>query len=161
MSLAVLVSGTGSILDAMVEAGLPITLVVSDRPCPAMEKAAGHDVEAVVALRRGFNRWLDEDWGFDYRDRIYAAPYLSLADADEAVIEPEWCLDQGARLSVMRPAAAWPADGPRSPGAPPFDPFWARGSGAGIPVVACARAVRAIVRITEAAVVAAAGIIRR
>jgi len=28
MSLAVLVSGTGSILDAMVEAGLPITLVV-------------------------------------------------------------------------------------------------------------------------------------
>ncbi|GIS98622.1 MAG: hypothetical protein CM1200mP26_03350 [Acidimicrobiales bacterium] len=48
MSLAVLVSGTGSILDAMVEAGLPVDLVVSDRPCTAITRAAGHDVEAIV-----------------------------------------------------------------------------------------------------------------
>jgi len=61
MSLAVLVSGTGSILDAMVEAGLPITLVVSDRPCPAMEKAAGHDVEAVVVCRDSFGDDFDRD----------------------------------------------------------------------------------------------------
>ena len=61
MSLAVLVSGTGSILDAMVEAGLPITLVVSDRPCPAMEKAAGHDVEAVVVCRDSFDDDFDRD----------------------------------------------------------------------------------------------------
>ena len=59
MSLAVLVSGTGSILDAMVEAGLPITLVVSDRPCPAMEKAA--DVEAVVVCRDSFGDDFDRD----------------------------------------------------------------------------------------------------
>ena len=49
MSLAVLVSGTGSILDAMVEAGLPVDLVVSDRPCTAISRAAGHDVDS----RRG------------------------------------------------------------------------------------------------------------
>ena len=61
MSLAVLVSGTGSILDAMVEAGLPITLVVSDRPCPAMEKAAEHDVEAVVVCRDSFGDDFDRD----------------------------------------------------------------------------------------------------
>jgi len=61
MSLAVLVSGTGSILDAMVEAGLPITLVVSDRPCPAMEKAVEHDVEAVVVCRDSFGDDFDRD----------------------------------------------------------------------------------------------------
>ena len=100
------------------------------------EELLKHDVEAVVALMRGFNRWLDEDWGFNYLDRIYAAPYLSLADVDEAVIELEWCLDRGARLIVMRPAAAWTADGPRSPGHSAFDPFWARVNEAGITVVA-------------------------
>ena len=48
-------------MDAMVEAGLPITLVVSDRPCPAMEKAAGHDVEAVVVCRDSFGDDFDRD----------------------------------------------------------------------------------------------------
>ena len=100
------------------------------------EELLKHDIEAVVALMRGLNRWLDEDWGFKYQDRIYAAPYLSLADVDEAVIELEWCLDRGARLIVMRPAAVWTTDGPRSPGHSTFDPFWARVNEAGITVVA-------------------------
>ena len=45
-----------------------------------------------------FNRWLDEDWGFAYEDRIFAAPYISLADVDGAVRELEWALDHGARV---------------------------------------------------------------
>ena len=32
-----------------------------------------------------FNRWLDEDWGCNYEDRIFAAPYISLCDVDWAV----------------------------------------------------------------------------
>ena len=61
MSLAVLVSGTGSILDAMVAAGLPVALVVSDRPCPAIALAANHDVEAVVVHRDSFGGDFDRD----------------------------------------------------------------------------------------------------
>ncbi len=61
MSLAVLVSGTGSILDAMVDAGLPVALVVSDRPCAAVARAAGHDVEAVVVRRPSFGDDFDRD----------------------------------------------------------------------------------------------------
>jgi len=61
MSLAVLVSGTGSILDAMVAAGLPVALVVSDRPCPAIALAADHDVEAVVVHRDSFGGDFDRD----------------------------------------------------------------------------------------------------
>ncbi len=60
MSLAVLVSGTGSILDAMVDAGLPVALVVSDRPCTAVARAAGHDIEVVVR-RRSFGNDFDRD----------------------------------------------------------------------------------------------------
>jgi len=61
MSLAVLVSGTGSILDAMVDAGLPVALVASDRPCAAVARAAGHDVEAVVVRRPSFDDGFDRE----------------------------------------------------------------------------------------------------
>ena len=61
--------------------------------------------EAVKALFRGFNRWLDEDWGCNYKDRIFGAPYIALADVDFACEELEWALGQGARVVVMRPAA--------------------------------------------------------
>jgi predicted TIM-barrel fold metal-dependent hydrolase len=93
------------------------------------------DPEAVGITFRAFNRWLEEDWGFHYKERIFAAPYISLADVDWAVEELEWALDNGARIVVMRPAAAFTATGPLSPGDEHFDPFWARAQEAGITVV--------------------------
>lgn len=44
------------------------------------EDSLRHDPEAVTFLFRAFNRWLAEDWGFAYQDRIFAAPYLTLVD---------------------------------------------------------------------------------
>ncbi|MEE8166171.1 MAG: amidohydrolase, partial [Myxococcota bacterium] len=44
------------------------------------EELLKHDTEAVKTLFRGFNRWLDEDWGCNFKNRIFAAPYISLAD---------------------------------------------------------------------------------
>jgi phosphoribosylglycinamide formyltransferase-1 len=52
--LAVLVSGTGSILDAMVQAGLPVQVVLADRPCPALERAAGQGLAAELVERPSF-----------------------------------------------------------------------------------------------------------
>ncbi|NQZ95656.1 MAG: amidohydrolase family protein [Myxococcales bacterium] len=99
------------------------------------EEPLKHDVEAVCALFRGFNRWLDEDWGLVHRDRIFTAPYLSLGDVGWACEELEWALSRDARIIVMRPAAIVTADGPVSPSHPHFDPFWARVDEAGITVV--------------------------
>ncbi|MCZ6783254.1 MAG: amidohydrolase family protein, partial [Proteobacteria bacterium] len=99
------------------------------------EELLKHDTEAVTATFRSFNQWLEEDWGFAHAGRIFGAPYLTLADVDWAVRELEWALERGARVIVMRPAAVWTADGPRSPGDPLFDPFWARVNEAGIAVV--------------------------
>ncbi len=95
------------------------------------EEALKHDPGAVVLLFRAFNRWLAEDWGMAYADRIFAAPYITLADVDEAVRELEWALDQDARAVVMRAAAPITAGGPLSPAADVFDPFWARVNEAG------------------------------
>ena len=67
-----------------------------------MEEALLHDPEAAHAAFRAFNRWLDDDWGFDYEGRIFGAPYITLLDPDEAMAEAEWAVEQGARVIVMR-----------------------------------------------------------
>jgi predicted TIM-barrel fold metal-dependent hydrolase len=77
-----------------------------------------------------FNQWVDEDWGFNHRDTIYAPPYIPLTDPGLAVKELEFVLERGARLVSVRPG---PAAG-RSPADPVWDPFWARVDEAGIVV---------------------------
>lgn len=59
--LAVLASGTGTILEALIGAELPIVVVGVDRPCRAAEiaEAAGLLVESVV--RRDFSAAFDRD----------------------------------------------------------------------------------------------------
>jgi predicted TIM-barrel fold metal-dependent hydrolase len=98
-----------------------------------MEESLRHDVPALLAAFRAFNRWVDEDWGFAYRDRIFAAPYVTLADPDWAVAELEWALERGVRVVVMRTSPVPVAGGgTRSPGDPVFDPYWARAADAGV-----------------------------
>ncbi len=99
------------------------------------EELLKQDPAAVGKTFRAFNRWLAEDWPFDYQGRIISAPYLTLADVDWAVEELEWALDQGARMIVMRSAAPTTEVGRRSPFDPMFDPFWSRLNEAGITLV--------------------------
>jgi predicted TIM-barrel fold metal-dependent hydrolase len=73
-------------------------------------------------LLHSFNEYVLEDWGFNYRDRLYAAPMIALDDVDAAAREAEWVIDKGARVILI---PAQPAAG-RSPADPHFDPFWAR-----------------------------------
>jgi predicted TIM-barrel fold metal-dependent hydrolase len=99
------------------------------------EEPLKQDPWAVCRTFRAFNRWLAEDWTFDYQGRIITAPYLTLADGDWAVEELEWALGQGARMIVMRAAAPTTVTGQVSPFDRQFDPFWARVNEAGITVV--------------------------
>jgi predicted TIM-barrel fold metal-dependent hydrolase len=99
------------------------------------EELLKQDTEAVKVLFRAFNRWVDEDWGLAYQNRIFAAPYLTLADVGWACEELEWALAKGARVIVMRPAAVFTPYGSASPGDPQFDPFWARLNEAGVTLV--------------------------
>ena len=100
------------------------------------------DVDALCATYTAFNQWLDEDWGFNYENRLFAAPYISLADVDWACNELEKALAKDARVLVMRPSAVYTRRGPRNPAATEFDPFWSRVNEAGITVVAHIGATR-------------------
>ena len=86
--------------------------------------------EQLYANLRAFNRWLDEDWGYVYQERIFTPPMLSLRDLDLAITELDQVLADGARCIAMK---AGPAYG-RNPADPYFDPFWERVNEAGVSV---------------------------
>ena len=77
------------------------------------EELLKHDIEARSPRRsRAFNRWLDDDWGFAYQDRIFAAPYIiarrsrlghAASSSGRSTAAP--------RTIVMRPAAPRTRDG--------------------------------------------------
>ena len=100
-----------------------------------MEAALEHDPPALTAAFTAFNRWLDEDWGFNYLDRIYAPPYISLVDVDWAVAELEHALEHHASVVLIRPGPVNGLGGRRAPGHPDHDPFWARVNEAGITIL--------------------------
>jgi len=100
-----------------------------------MEQALIDDVPALTAAFRAFNSWLDEDWGFAYRERIFAAPYITLVDVDNSVRSLEWALSRDARFVVMVPGPVMTPVGGRSPADPMFDPFWARVNESGVTVL--------------------------
>ncbi len=99
-----------------------------------MEESLRHDPEAAVAAFEGFNRWLEEDWGFAYRDRIFGVPYFTLIDADAAAAQLERVLARGAKIICMRAGPVAHPHGSVSPADPKFDAFWARVNEAGITV---------------------------
>jgi predicted TIM-barrel fold metal-dependent hydrolase len=100
-----------------------------------VEEGLRNDVEATMGSLTAFNRWLEEDWGFDYEHRVIAAPMLSFADPKAAAAEVDSLVQRGVRLVHVRPA---PVPGPhgsgRSLGDKSHDQVWARLAEASIPV---------------------------
>jgi predicted TIM-barrel fold metal-dependent hydrolase len=90
------------------------------------------DPELVHAVIHALNEWLYETWQFNYEDRIFTTPVITLPIVDEAIKELEWVLERGARVVLIRPAPVPGFRGPRSFGLPEFDPFWERVVEAGI-----------------------------
>jgi predicted TIM-barrel fold metal-dependent hydrolase len=86
------------------------------------------DPRMTYKLFRSFNSWVDDDWGFNWQDRIYAAPFIPMLDPGLACEELDFVLERGAKVIVMRPGPA--AGG--SPADPIWDPYWARINEAGI-----------------------------
>ena len=88
-----------------------------------------------MAAFRAFNRWMNEDWGFAYQERIFAAPIFTLVDPDAAVAELEWALARGRPLPAAAPRPRDHAGGRPVASDPALDPFWARINEAGVTVV--------------------------
>jgi phosphoribosylglycinamide formyltransferase 1 len=52
--VAVLVSGTGTILEAILAEGVPVSVVVADRPCRGLDVAAAAGIDSELVDRRAF-----------------------------------------------------------------------------------------------------------
>lgn len=99
-----------------------------------VEEQLRADIPATMASITAFNKWLHDDWGYDYKG-IISAPILALADPELAAEELDRVLGLGARIVCVRPAPVpAPNAASRSLGDPIFDPIWARLAEAGVPV---------------------------
>jgi phosphoribosylglycinamide formyltransferase-1 len=65
--IAVLASGSGTLLDAILGEGIPVELVVVDRPCHATDVAASHGVPAEVVERTDWSKAFDRE---GYTDQL-------------------------------------------------------------------------------------------
>lgn len=74
MQIGVLASGAGTILEALLDDGLPVAVVLVDRPCGAERIAAAAGVPVEVVERRDFTAGFDRD---AYSEAVVAAlaPY--------------------------------------------------------------------------------------
>lgn len=99
-----------------------------------LEEMLRDDPETLYAIFRAYNRWLDDDWGYDRDGRILTGPLMSLIDPSEAEADLKLAIDNGARFVTFRPAPVDAPGRPRSPGDPAHDRFWAMAAEAGVVV---------------------------
>jgi phosphoribosylglycinamide formyltransferase 1 len=66
----VLASGSGTLLEAILADGIPVSVVVVDRPCRAVDVARDAGIDALVVERTDFSKSFDRD---GYTDRVVAA----------------------------------------------------------------------------------------
>lgn len=91
-----------------------------------IEERLRDDPVAIHVIVHSLNQWLDEVWGFNYKNRIFTTPVITLPIVDKAIEELEWAVKRGARAILVRPAPVPGFRGPRSFALPEFDPFWAK-----------------------------------
>jgi phosphoribosylglycinamide formyltransferase 1 len=81
--VAALVSGSGTILAAILQAGVPVEVALADRPCAALDIAAGGGAETVLLDRRD---WGGFGEGFDRAGYTEALTDILVARAPDLVV---------------------------------------------------------------------------
>ena len=89
-----------------------------------LEERLSDDPRAMHVVVHALNEWMYEHWTFNYGDRIYPTPVVTLPLVDEAIKELEWVVSRGAKIVLIRPAPVPGLEGTRSFAAREFDPFW-------------------------------------
>jgi len=94
-----------------------------------LEERLRDDPEATHVAIHALNQWMHEHWTFNFRDRIFPTPVITLPIVERAIEELDWVVERGARVVLIRPAPVPGFRGPRSMALPEFDPFWERAAG--------------------------------
>jgi predicted TIM-barrel fold metal-dependent hydrolase len=110
-------------LELMNELGVDRTLMFPTL-ASLLEERLRDDPELTHVVIHSLNEWMHETWSFNYEDRIFSTPVITLPVVEKAVEELQWVIERGARTVLVRPAPVPGYKGSRSFGFPEFDPFW-------------------------------------
>ena len=121
-------------LKVMDQQGLDATWMFPSQGVVLEAPMLARDIKAATEVCRAFNRWIEDQWGFAYENRIFGVPYLNMSDPQQLIEELRWCIERGARVVAIRHGSAVTVDGTKSPADPIFDGFWGLAQEAGIVV---------------------------
>jgi len=99
-----------------------------------LEERLADDPHATHVVIHALNQWMHEQWSFNYENRIFATPVITLPIVDKAIEELEWVVERGAKVILIRPAPVPGIERTRSFALPEFDPFWKKVAEADIAV---------------------------
>ncbi len=90
-----------------------------------IEERLADDPVATHVVIHALNQWMHEQWSFNFEDRIFPTPVITLPIVDKAIEELDWVIERGAKAILIRPAPV-PDFGNRrrSFALPEFDAFW-------------------------------------
>ena len=100
-------------VELMDELGLDRTLMFPTL-ASLLEERMRDDPDLIHAVIHSLNQWLYEEWSFNYEDRIFTTPVISLPIVEKALEELEWVLERGAKTVLIRPAPVPGYGGSRS-----------------------------------------------
>lgn len=80
------------------------------------------------AVIHALNQWIKEEWGFGDDGVFYVTPVITFMNADKALEEARWIIENGSKVVLIRPAPVAGlingAKGYRSMASPEFDAVW-------------------------------------
>ena len=90
-----------------------------------LEERLTDDPVTTHVVVHALNQWMHEQWTFNFENRIFPTPVITLPIVDQAIEELEWVVERGAKAILVRPAPVPDFNGRRRSFAlPEFDPFW-------------------------------------
>ena len=105
MGIGVLVSGSGTILQSLLDEAIDIDVVIADRPCAALERAERAGVRAVLVERTSYGLSFDRD---AYSDEVVAvlrdAGVDLVAIAGFGTIIPKAAIDMPGKILNTHPS---------------------------------------------------------
>jgi phosphoribosylglycinamide formyltransferase 1 len=105
VGVGVLVSGSGTILEAILAEQIPVDVVIADRPCRALEIAENAGIPAELVHRTDFSKRFDRD---AYSDKVvellrkYDVDLVAIAGFGTVI--PKAALDLPGRIINTHPA---------------------------------------------------------
>ncbi len=106
MNLAVLASGSGTILESILDNCVGVVAVVADRPCRALDVAKGSGIETILVKREDFSESFDRDGYTTHMVetlKVHGVDLVAMAGFG-TILSPSLYVDYGNRVLNTHPS---------------------------------------------------------